>query len=193
MVEVPMQLAERLIHTIALPVLSEIQRTNPSRLKSIYYRIRLPVDALCLVSGAAIFICAGTIIDILYDDRYALAGPMLQALSIMLFTARFAVASQFYLVLDRPKLTAQLQFIRLICMILFISGGYHLWGVQGAVWGVALSPLPEALISVFIVKRRLGLVDYRKEALSLGFLLPGLTIGWGFNAMALWLGLVRTP
>jgi O-antigen/teichoic acid export membrane protein len=190
MVGVPQHLAESLIHTVALPVLSEIQRSDPRRLKSIYYRIRLPVDALCLVSGAAIFICASTIIDILYDDRYALAGPMLQALSAMLFTARFAVASQFYLVLDRPKLTAQLQFIRLICMILFIPGGYHFWGMQGAVWGVALSPLPEALISVFIVKRRLGLVDYRKEAISLGFLFPGLAIGWGINALAAWLGLV---
>jgi O-antigen/teichoic acid export membrane protein len=190
MAGVPQQLAERLIHTVALPVLSEIQRTNPERLKSIYYRIRLPVDALCLVSGAAIFVSAGTIIDILYDARYTQAGPMLQALSVTLFAARFALTGQFFLVLDRAKLTAQLQFVRLFCMVIFIPTGYQGWGVQGAIWGAALSPLPEALISVFVVQRRLGLVDLRKEVLALGFLLPGIAFGWGVNELAIRFGLL---
>ena len=189
MAGVPQHLAEQLIYTVGLPVLSEVQRTDPDRLRSIYYRIRLPVDALCLGSGAAIFTCADTIIRVLYDDRYSDAGWMLQSLAITLFSTRFAVVNQFYLVLDRAKLTAQLQMVRLICLFSFIPAGYFIGGIQGAIWAVALAPMPEVLISVFWVQRKLKIVDYRREVLHLTIILPGLLSGWLVNWVVNWLSL----
>jgi O-antigen/teichoic acid export membrane protein len=38
----------RLFATVSLPAFSEIARDNPSRLREVYYKLRLPVDLLLL-------------------------------------------------------------------------------------------------------------------------------------------------
>jgi O-antigen/teichoic acid export membrane protein len=181
MVGVAKTIANKLITGVALPALGEIQRNQPERIRAIYYRIRLPIDAMCLVVGGTLFVAGGELVRVLYDERYADAGWMLQVLAVSLFVARYGVIGQFYLVLGKPKLMAYLLATRLVCLSLMIPAGYYLAGLPGAVWGVALSGFPDVIATMLISKRRLKLLDVRKELEALLFIPAGLALGYALR------------
>jgi O-antigen/teichoic acid export membrane protein len=181
MAGVAKNVANKLITSVALPALGEIQRNQPERIRAIYYRIRLPIDALCLVVGSVLVVAGGELVRVLYDVRYADAGWMLQVLAVSMFVSRYGVIGQFYFVLGKPKLVAHLAATRLVSLSMMIPAGYYLAGLHGAVWGVALSGLPDVIATLLITKRRLKLLDTRKELLVLLFIPVGLALGYGLS------------
>ena len=84
----------RLFQAVSLPALSEIARNDPSRLREVYYRLRAPVDLLLLLLTGFLFAAGQTVIDLLYDARYATSGRMLEILAWSLFALRYGVANQ---------------------------------------------------------------------------------------------------
>jgi O-antigen/teichoic acid export membrane protein len=71
------QIILKIINAVLFPVLSEIVRGKAEDMQSVFYRIRLPVDIVSLTGAGLLFSSGSTIIEILYDDRYLVAGHML--------------------------------------------------------------------------------------------------------------------
>ena len=118
-------------------------RTNRDTYWIKYYTDNIRVFVSMLIIPAAIGGGARLLITVLYDSRYALAGPILQAL--MLRAMLLAVASPAE---DLLIATGETQVIlignvcRAVGMLVASLTGYYFFGFMGFVYGVALSGLP---------------------------------------------------
>jgi O-antigen/teichoic acid export membrane protein len=170
------QLFESLIHSIALPTLSETYRERPYALKSVFYKLRFPFDLALIFLSAFIFITSNTIIEILYDDRYREVGWILQILAISLFELRYTIAKECYLAIGKPKLHSIILSVRIV--ILYVLGIviYKFYGFHGVVWVIACSTLATIPFHLYLL-RKLSLFDLRSELLVLPILLVGCCAG----------------
>lgn len=176
-------LISKLISNVVFPALGEVNRLNPERIREKYYKIRLPIDIFCLFLAGFLLFSGSTIVNILYDQRYALSGHMLEILGLLFLVIRFGVAGQFYLVMGKPKIMTILIFSRLVFMLVFIPIGYKLNQDMGAIWGLALAYLP-SLILTFYFKKIYGLLDVVRETLIIPVFFIGLFFGFLFNYLA---------
>lgn len=173
-------LISKLISNVAFPALGEVNRSSPQKIREKYYKIRLPIDIFCLFLAGFLFVSGSTIVNILYDQRYAQSGHMLEVLGLLLLVIRFGIAGQFYLVMGKPKIMTILIFSRLVFMLVFIPIGYKINQDMGAVWGLVLAYFPGLLLT-FYFKKRYGLLDAKKEFLVFPVFFIGLFTGFIFK------------
>jgi O-antigen/teichoic acid export membrane protein len=160
-----------------LPALSEVARARPSELKATVYRIRRPLDIVCLLSAGVLLFLGNPIVHSLYDARYAPAGWMFGLLAITLTATRLEVFDQCLLALGRVGLLSTLNAIRLIALYSLVPLGYFMFGVEGAVTAVAVSSVLNSLV-VLGLQARLKLFDFRQEAMAIPVFAGGLAAGW---------------
>jgi len=161
---------------VSLPALSEIARKDPSRLREVYRKMRLPADLGLLFVAGGLFAAGRWLIDLLYDPRYAGAGEMLQVLALSLFVARYALAQQAYLALGRPRYLAVIQGVRMVSLFALVPALLYLGGLDAAIWAIALHGLA-TLPFIFRFNSRLGLNDPGLELKVLGALPAGYLCG----------------
>lgn len=173
----------RFFGAVSLPALSEIARTDPARLREIYYRLRVPGDLILLFSTGALYVVGQHVIDLLYDPRYAAAGGMLQVLAFSYFSARYNVAYHVYLAVAKPRYLAAINLVRCVSLFAVVPVAYAFGGAQAAVWGIALHGL--AMIPFLIgFNVRLGLNDTRRELMVLVALPAGFACGYALKFLA---------
>ena len=160
-----------------LPALAEVIRDRPADLMKTIYRVRLPIDVICLVSAGALFILGDLVVKLLYDSRYEPAGWMMSILALTLVTTRLDMFDQCVLALGRTKLLSGMNTVRLVTIYCLVPMGYWLYGLEGAIWGVAGSALVNA-VAVLNFQGRLGLLDVKRELLALPLFGAGLLFGW---------------
>jgi O-antigen/teichoic acid export membrane protein len=175
-------LLQRLFGTISLPALSEVARNDPSRLREIYYRLRIPGDLLLLFAAGALFQSGHLVIDLLYDPRYAQAGHSLEVLALSLIVVRYGVAHQVYLALAVPRYLSLINIVRFASLFTLVPALYHFAGFDAAVWGIALHGFATVPF-VYYFNAKLGLNDWRRELLVLAALPAGLLCGTALNAL----------
>ncbi len=162
---------------VSLPALSETARNNPSRLREVYYRLRVPSDLILLFLAGLLYATAQLVVDSLYDPRYSAAGGMLQVLAFSLIGARYAVAYQIYLAVGNPRYMAMIQIVRCASLFVLVPSLYYYAGMRAALWGIALHGL--AMVPfVHVFNARLGLNDMRRELLVLIALPVGYLCGF---------------
>lgn len=161
----------------ALPALGEVFRQRPEQLRHTVYRIRRPLDLVCLVSAGALIVLGETIVGFLYDARYAPAGWMLSALAITLAATRLDVFDQCLIAMGRVRLLSALNGVRLVTLYSSVPIGYTMLGMKGAVYAVAGSSLVNAAM-VLITQARFGLFDVKRELMALPIFAGGLASGW---------------
>jgi len=170
----------RLFMTVSLPVLSEIYRGDPSRLREIYYKLRLPGDLLLLFMAGLLFASGQIIVDLLYDARYSAAGSMLQVLALSLFAVRYGIANQLYLAVGKPRYLAIINVVRIVSLYALIPTLFHIGGIHAATWGIAL----HAMLTIPFVhyfNASLNLNDWWREAMVLPALPFGYLCGFVLN------------
>lgn len=172
----------KLFSGVAFPVLSEVVRNTPEKLKANYYKIRLRVDALALFSSGCLFVLGVPIIHILYDRRYWDAGPMLEVLALSLIAARYELAEQCYLALGLPKWLTLQKIVRVLVLYLGVPIAFSMYQLPGAIWMIVLSMISIIPVSIY-VNSRLGILDVKKELIVLPFFL----LGWSCGKLAIWL------
>jgi O-antigen/teichoic acid export membrane protein len=166
----------KLFGAISLPALSEVARNDPSRLREIYYKLRVPSDLVLLFIAGLLFATGQSVIDLLYDPRYSAAGGMLQVLALSLFAARYNVAYQIHLAVGMPRYMAIIQMVRCGSLFMLVPFLYYFAGTQGVLWGIALHGL--AMVPfVHAFNARLGLNDVRREVVVLVALPAGYLCG----------------
>lgn len=168
------QLVNAMVANVALAALSEVQRSRPERLREVFYRVRLPVDVMLLALAGFLFACGSSITAILYDERYRLAGPALEVLSLSLVAFRFELATQCYFALGRSALNVRVNALRLLPLFAGTPIAFHCGGLQAALWAIAAAPLAGVAVHLWQL-HRLCLLDVKRElvvlpCLALGFL-----------------------
>jgi O-antigen/teichoic acid export membrane protein len=169
-------LAYRLFGGVSFAVFSEVARETPARLRSVYFRMRLPADLVFLTVAGLLYAVGPSIVNLLYDHRYSQAGPMLQVLSFGLFFTRYSLSCNTYVALGKPQYQTVVQVVNVLSMMVFIPGLYALYGVSGAIWGVALYRLPLAIV-VWVLSAREGIHSTLFELA----VLPAWAIGWAIG------------
>ena len=172
------QVAGKLIDNISFPLLSEVLRENPEQARSKYYKLRLPVDIALLFMTGVLFFSGRYLITLLYDGRYAAAGPMLELLSLALFENRYAVAGQYFMAKGTPGVLVPLIGCRLIPLYLVAPIAFKLYGFDGALWVIATN----AFFSIpftYYYKYKSGILDIKRELMVLPALPAGALIGKG--------------
>ena len=142
-------LLERLNGALTLPVLGEVLRTNPDNLRDRYYRFRLPIDLVAAACGGFVFVTANQIIGILYDARYAEAGPMLRLLALGLAIYPFQLIRSGFTAVGNTRTVATVTIIQAGSLVLFLLIGFFAAGALGAIAGVAISRLVPSAVILF--------------------------------------------
>ena len=170
------------VGSAVLPALSEVFRVKPTDLQKTIYRIRWPLDLVCLLCAGALVMLGEPIIKLLYDPRYEPTGWMLSVLAVTLVATRLNVFDQCLVAIGRVKLLSMLNAIRLVTLYCIVPAGYWLDGVHGAIMGVAIATLVNAL-AVLAMQHRLGLLDATRELLALPIFAGGLLFGWAASSL----------
>jgi O-antigen/teichoic acid export membrane protein len=118
-----------------------------------------------------------SLIDLLYDHRYAQAGWMLQVLAAALLAAPFQIAIQCFVALGMPHVLSRVLALRLVVLAVAMVGGYQLFDVAGALLGLVASHLLCLPVIIFHCVRH-GLFDLRRELLFLAMVVAGMAVGW---------------
>jgi O-antigen/teichoic acid export membrane protein len=169
----------RLFQSVAMAALSEVARKDRARFRAAFYKLRLPFDAL-FVGGAGFLFAAGqSVIDLLYDTRYAEAGWMLQILSFKMIFTRYMLNNTAYLALGAPRDQAVINMTRLAAVLTLVPLLAIPYGLKGAVWAIALQMAPTWPM-IWRLNRKYGLNNARFELLTLLFWPLGYALGLGF-------------
>jgi O-antigen/teichoic acid export membrane protein len=169
--------AAKLFSDVAMPVLSEVARTDRARLRQVYLKIRRPIDAAFLLSSGLLCALGPLIVNLLYRSTYADAGAMLQILALSLVLSRYGINGSVYLAVGEPKNLSWVNFARLLSLALVLPASFAQWGLQGALLAVALFAAP-SLVLMFMFNARLGLNDWGYELRALLAWPVGFTLGW---------------
>lgn len=174
------QVLGKLITDVSFPALSEVARDRPADLKRTLYRFHLPAALFASASAGALIASAPAIVDVLYDDRYADAGWMMQILAVVLFTVPSRLSAMCLLSLGRSRQHSNIIAVRLAVLFAAVPLGFFAFGIAGAVWGVVASALA-AIPPTFVYAARLGFFDLKRELLPLPAVVAGALAGLLIN------------
>jgi O-antigen/teichoic acid export membrane protein len=171
----------RITHGVLYPLFSQVWRDEPTRLKEVYYRARLPMDAAAMLGLGGLMVLGERVVDLLYDDRYADAGWMLEvmcvrvALTCVLTPCETALFSMGY-----TRYGFFQNIARAAWILAAVPIGYHVAGVHGVVWATALAEVAVAFV-VWPPFVRLGMMKWSREALALALFAVGMLLGHGVD------------
>lgn len=171
----------RLFSSVAIPALSKIHRDQPDRLPITFSKLRLPFDLLFVIAAGATFAAGDVVVNVLYDQRYEAAGQMLKILSFSLLISRFGVLSNVYLAIGKPRYLTILNFVRSVSIFILLPLGHYLYGLEGALWAIALHGLP-GVVMLVAINSRYGFNNPRLEVV----VLFGWAAGWLLGQIARW-------
>ena len=175
-------LISSILSNVAFPALSETARNKPEDLNRIYYKFRIPFDALVLFIAGFFLLTGQTIVDILYDNRYQDAGWMLNLLGLCLISLRYNLTDQCYLALGKPKLMTSIIIVRTLFMFILLPIAFKYYGLYGAIWIIVLSGFSSFPLAIYY-KKMLQLFDIKKELITLPLFAAGLLCGFIFNQL----------
>ncbi|MGA8893438.1 MAG: oligosaccharide flippase family protein [Anaeromyxobacteraceae bacterium] len=142
----PAQAVQRLASSVLFPAYS--RRHGGDDFHRVFWKARLPVmlSGATLVSGLAA--CGPFLVRVLYDARYAEAGPILQYLAASAwFQILEATNGAALLAVGRVQWMAWGNAARLVGMIALIPLGFHLGGFRGALLGLVASDVAKYVVS----------------------------------------------
>jgi O-antigen/teichoic acid export membrane protein len=187
--EAPEMLAQRVIGGVLYPLYARIHNERPHDLARAYYRSRLAFDAVLQTSLGGLYALAPWIIDLLYDDRYQAAYPMLQILALRTGFGLMAVPCETALTARGLSVYGfRRNLFVAVSVLLFLPIGHWIAGVEGVLWGSALSRIA-ALVALWPAARAYGILRIERELLVPVFLGMGYLLGTG----CLWLLRAWTP
>ena len=176
------QAVSKILGSVTFPVLSETVRTNPEKLAATYYKFRVPFDIGLLFVSGLLFEAGRYVIYFLYDDRYAEAGVMLQVLSLTLIAFRYNVVDECYLALGKPRLLVVMIAVRSIVLFAFLPIAFKEYHMLGALWAIVISAFSSVPLTIYF-KKKLNLLDVRKELIVLPVFLVGIAVGFLFEKL----------
>jgi O-antigen/teichoic acid export membrane protein len=169
----------RITHGVFFPAYSRVREDGLDRLRQVFYRTRLAVDGVVLPALGGLAALGPVVVKILYDNRYTEAGWMLRVLAVRVAISALSFPAQFCLfALGKTSFGFFLNLARVVALVIAVPVGFHLAGVKGLVWGVALSEVPGLMVvyigmlqaKIFSAKHELRVPAFYAFGLGLGYL-----------------------
>jgi len=166
----------RLTHEVLFPVFSQMSRDEPARLADAYYRIRVRVDVMTLLPLGVIAASSQQIVDLLFDDRYAAAGWMLQALCVRAaMTCLLAPVETYLFAVGQTRYGFYRDLARAFWVLPGIPLAWTFGDVHSVIWVIALSELGPMIVLWFGF-HRLGYMRWRYEIVGPAMFILGMAI-----------------
>ncbi|WNZ21479.1 oligosaccharide flippase family protein [Leptolyngbya sp. NK1-12] len=174
--ELPRAVTNALNGKVMMPAFSKIIDQPRSEVRTKVGRKRKYILVL-MALAVALMVCMGdVIIKTLYDSRYSQAAWMLPILVLGLWPRLMCNTNEALLfAIGRPQYTAGANFTRFVCTSVGIYVGYNLFGMPGAVIGVALNDLFYHLVINWGLWRE-GLGNVKQDILASGILFAVLAV-----------------
>jgi lipopolysaccharide exporter len=155
-------LITKISQMVLYPRCAHDYRVNPDTFWIKYYTNNIKVFISMLIVPAAIGGGARLLITLLYDSRYALAGPILQAFMLRaMFLALASPAEDLLIATGETQVILIGNLYRAIGLFVTSLIGYYFFGFMGFTYGVALSGLPPLIYYLRLQKRkRILIVKY---------------------------------
>lgn len=166
----------RLFWSVGTAAFSKIAQERPEAIRAAYYRSRLPFDVMYVGAAGLLYGGGEAIVQLLYDERYAEAGRILQILSFGLLLSRFGLTSALFLGLGRPQYLGLISGVKTLSLFLAVPAAYYFLGFEGALWAIALHGVVVVPV-IFLLKWRYGLNRVGYEAAAVLFWPAGYLIG----------------
>lgn len=161
------ELIERFMSNVLFPTLSRINREEPHRFASILIRVRPRIMFATIPLFGLVSLLSVFIIDILYDDRYAVAG---QILSILAINSAIRTMPQIYQNALLAQGNTRLHFLTVgilaLCNIMGLVLGYNYGGLMGMLIGSGLGYLT-GYFATLVYITKFGWVSLKWEILFL--------------------------
>jgi O-antigen/teichoic acid export membrane protein len=170
----------QLISSVFYPVLSHVLLNEPDKVQAVYYKIRAKVDSITMFTAGVLYSSGSLIVNNLYDQRYSEAGRMLEILSISLLFVGFLLAGQLFMSYGKSKYTSVLALFQMAGLYISVPYFFVMYGVEAAIWAIALNPIIRAIISIIIMKKYFFL-KLHKEVMFFPVFVIGLMFGEQLN------------
>jgi O-antigen/teichoic acid export membrane protein len=145
----PSEVLSRLASSVLFPAFSSVRNAGRD-LGSVFARVRRPALVLAAWMIAGLAGGGSVAVDLLYDQRYAEAGWIVQVVAL---GSWFAVLESTYgaglLACGQAKWTAASGAGKLVGMLCLIPLGFYLGGFFGAVVGLAISEVARYAVSAW--------------------------------------------
>lgn len=174
--EAAQTLFDRLSAALTLPVLGEVIRRDKRDLKDRYYRFRLPFDCSAPLLGGFLVITGSLIANVLYDARYADAGPLLQIMGISFPIYTLFVIGPVFTANGEPRVAALVSIIRAVALLSFTVIGYLSDGLIGAVVGISIHRIVPGITYLYMGRKR-NWIDLLKELRPVPIFIAGMASG----------------
>ena len=169
----------KLNDSVFYPALSRIVNSDRHRLREVLYKARLGTDAITVMPIAILMMIGSEVVSVLYDSRYQAAGWMLQILCIRLLMVAVLVSiASCLFALGNPRYAVAQNICRAAWLFIGIPVIWPLYGMEGAVWVIALTEVP-VLIVLWSGLLKYKILSLRHEARSLAFVAAGCAVGYG--------------
>lgn len=171
---------------VVFPALSAHRREGLVSLKAGYRRIQLWSDFLVLTASGVLLTASQSIISLLFDTRYELAGVLLGYLAIGGIGLRFFVVEQLMNAEANFRTSTIIAIFRLSVLAGGTYFGFRIGGIQGAALGASMSAFTGWPIGIYYRQKTVG-TFWLGEAAAVAFLGIGMSIGAAFSyAMQDW-------
>lgn len=169
---------DRLNGALALPVLGEVIRKDPTSLRNRYYRFRLPIEITAGLLSGGLFAAGAFIVHFLYDTRYVQAGLMLQILALGTATYPFSIIANAFTAAGDTHISAIVSIVKAASLVICVAIGFFAFGVLGAIAGVSLHRVIPSAMVLFLAHRRSWIWIWHELRILPAFA-AGLLIGKG--------------
>jgi len=166
----------KLVSSVFFPVLSQVVREQSSQIQQTYYKVRAKIDIISMFTAGFLFSTGNLIISFLYDQRYFDAGWMMEILSVSLVFVGFMLADQLFLSYGKSKHMSVLISFQLVGLYVLSPLMFIFYGLEAAIWSIALNPIIRVIVSLTIMKKYYFL-SMRREIMFIPFFGVGLLVG----------------
>jgi len=172
----PIEVLNKIGESVVFPLCSRMKASGRSLIGTLQ-RVRQPVSVGGAVIVGGMAILGDTLIGLLYDDRYSHAGAILQIMSaVVWFEVLTITAKAAVFALGKSQWGALGNGVKFAGMMVLAPTGFHYWGIQGLVWGLAISQAARHIVFL-IGMRRMNLPGAREDVLATLLLVASIALG----------------
>lgn len=150
------QVIQRLGDQVGFSTIGEVIRDRPADAARLYRKFQTVMDVLCLSAALALFVLGQPLIDLLYTETYAEAGSYLRILALGLLALRFDPLNGLVMNIGNSRAMMGISALRAAALCVSLPLAYDAFGLTGALFAVALSPLASVPLTLWVLRPVLG-------------------------------------
>jgi O-antigen/teichoic acid export membrane protein len=148
------ELVSLILTKVFFPAMSEIARERPDELRAKMYKILSIVYVGLLPLFLILAVIAHPLINLLYDDRYAVVGDFLAIMAVIsALTIMVMPYSNVMLAKGNARVHFQLVAAAAILRIIFLVAGFYLAGTFGMIIGIGVGGVVYNIYIIHVAER----------------------------------------